>query len=97
MNSDHCFDQLPHLIPVTSTITAILDQAMHLIWNCTPTNFQKEAIPRLLMVRCAPYNPQALLLIPGTGGGKSAISQTVGCVDCGVTLIIVEILALAAD
>ena len=49
------------------------------------------------MMRCAPYNPQALLLVQGTGGRKLAVAQTVGCVDFGVTLIIVETLALAAD
>ena len=95
MDSSHRFEQSPHLTPVT-TITAISDQAMQLIWNRTPTDFQKEAIPRLLMMRCAPYTPQALLHIQGTGGGKSAVAQTVVCVDCGVTLIIVETLALAA-
>ena len=84
----------PHITTI-DTITNISNQAMHLVWNRSPTDFQKEAIPRLLMMRCAPYTPQALLLIQGTGGGKSAVAQTVGCVDCGVTLIIVETLALA--
>ena len=70
---------------------------MHLVWNRSPTDIQKEAIPRLLMMRCAPYTPQALLLIQDAGGGKSAVAQIVGCVDCGVTLIIVETLALADD
>ena len=70
---------------------------MQMIWGRTPMDFQREAIPRLLMMRCAPYTPQALLLVQGTGGGKSAVAQTVACIDCGVTLIIVETLALAAD
>ena len=70
---------------------------MKLVWDRTPIDFQREAIPRLLMMRCAPHNPQALLLVQGTGGGKSAVAQTVGCVDCGMTLVIVETLALAAD
>jgi len=38
-----------------------------------------------------------LLLVQGTFGGKSAVAQTVGCVGFGVTLVIVETLALAAD
>ena len=86
----------PHFTPA-STLCAISDQAMKLVWDMTPIDFQREAIPRLLMMRCAHHNPQALLLVQGTGGGKSAVAQTVGCVDCGVTLIIVETLALAAD
>ena len=97
MDSPNTFTSMsPHLTPA-ATISAISDQAMQLVWNRAPIDFQREAIPRLLMMRCAPYNPQALLLVQGTGGGKSAVAQTVGCVDCGVTLIIVETLALAAD
>ena len=49
------------------------------------------------MMRCVPNHPQALLLVQGTGGGKSAVVQTVGIVDCGVTLVIEETIALSAD
>ena len=70
---------------------------MQCVWARTPHQFQREAIPRLLLMRCAPHTPQTLLLVQGTGGGKSAVARTVGCVDCGVTLVIVETLALAAD
>ena len=75
----------------------ISDQSMQLIWNRTPLDFQREAIPSLLMMRCAPYTPQALLLVQGAGGGKSAVAQIVACIGCGVTLVIVEILALAVN
>ena len=67
------------------------------IWDRTPRDFQNEAIPRLLMMNCPPYRPQALLLVQGTGGGKSAVVQTVGCVNCGVTVVIEPTLALSAD
>ena len=70
---------------------------MQEIWDRSPRDFQKEAIPILLMMRCLPHRPEALLLVQGTGGGKSAVAQTVGCVDCGVTVIIEATLALAAD
>ena len=70
---------------------------MQEIWKRTPNEFQQEAIPRLLIMRCAPNVPQALLLVQGTGGGKSAVAQTVGVVDCGVTLVIEELLAVATD
>ena len=70
---------------------------MQLVWGKTPIGFQRDAIPRLLAMKCAPYNPQALLIVQGTGGGKSAVAQTFGIVDGGVTLIIVEILSLDAD
>ena len=49
------------------------------------------------MMRCALTNPHALLLIQGTGGGKLTVDQTVDCVDCGMTLIIIKALALATN
>ena len=70
---------------------------MQAIWDRSPREFQKEAIPRLLMMRCPPHRPEAMLLVQGTGGGKSAVAQTVGSVECGVTLVIEATLALAAD
>ena len=41
-------------------------------------------------MRCEPCNPQALLLVKGTGSGKLPLAQTVDIVDGCVTLIIVE-------
>ena len=76
---------------------AIAEHAMMSTWNRSPHNFQKEAIPRLLMMRCVPNIPSAMLLVQGTGGGKSAVPQTVGSVTCGVTLIIENTLSLSAD
>ena len=76
---------------------AIAQQAMMLTWNRTPRDFQNEAIPRLLMMRCIPNIPSAMLLVQGTGGGKSAVPQTVGAVTRGVTLIIENTLSLSAD
>ena len=81
----------------SSTFYPIAVHAMQEVWNRTPIDFQREAVPRLLMMRCVPNTPQALLLVQGTGAGKSAVAQTVGIVDCGVTLVIEETLALAAD
>ena len=75
----------------------ISSHAMHEVWDCTPRDFQQVAIPRLLMMRCPPHRPEALLLVQGTRCGKSAVAQNVGCVDCGVTIIIKETLAFAAD
>ena len=46
---------------------------------------------------CNPYCPESMLLVQGTSGGKLAVSQTVKCADYGVTIIIKETLALAAD
>ena len=76
---------------------AIAEQAMLATWNRTPRDFQREAIPRLLMMRCVPNVPSAMLLVQGTGGGKSAVPQTVGAVTRGITLIIESTLSLSAD
>ena len=80
-----------------STLSDVSDHAMQEIWHRTPIDFQREAIPCLLIMRCTTSIPQALLLVQGTGGGKSAVAQTVGVVDCGVTLVIEELLAVATD
>ena len=103
--SPHPPHHFPHHAPISnkymsllpSTLSDITYHAMREIWKRTPNEFQQEAIPRLLMMRCAPNVPQALLLVQGTGGGKSAVAQTVGVVDCGVTLVIEELLAVATD
>lgn len=47
---------------------------MHEIWDCTPCDFQQVAIPRLLMMQYPPHCPEALLLVQGTGSGKSAVA-----------------------
>lgn len=68
-----------------------------MILGRTPMDFQREAFPRPLMMRCAPYTPNELLLVQGTGVGKPVVAQTVACINCGVILVIVETLALAVD
>ena len=78
-------------------LCSIASDAMREVWGRIPRDFQQVAIPRLLTMRHPPNRPQALLLVQRTGGGESAVAQTVGCVDCGVVLIVEETLALAAD
>ena len=57
------------------TFVDISDNVMQSVWNLAPIDFQRETIPRVLMIRCAPYYPQALLLVKlATGGGKSAVA-----------------------
>ena len=75
----------------------VVDNAMTTFWDCNPHEFQREAIARLLMMTCDPYHPTALLLVQSTGGGKSMVPMTVGCVTCGVTLVLENTQSLAAD
>ena len=58
----------------TSSLAHISDHAMQEIWNRTPIDFQRETITRLLMMRCASNHPQSLLVVQGTGSGKSAVA-----------------------
>jgi len=72
----------PHITSADS-ISHISDQLVQMIWGRTPMDFQREAFPRPLMMRCAPYTPYELLLVQGTGVGKPVVAQTVACIDCG--------------
>lgn len=80
-----------------STFNHIADHDMSKVWNRTPIDFQRKAIPRLLMMRCVPNIPRGLLLVQGNGAGKYTVSQTVGLLDFDMALVIKETLALAAD
>ena len=78
-------------------IYPIVDDAMSSVWNRNPKEFQREAIARLLLMKCQPHTPCALLLVQGTGGGKSMVPMTVGITTCGVSLIIENTQSLSAD
>ena len=71
-------------------------QAMHSVFGLVPHDWQEAAILHILaLVRddtCAP-----LLLVRPTGGGKSAVRDTVGVILAGVSLTISPLLSLAAD
>ena len=75
----------------------ISDDTMQEMWYRTPIDFQREVIPRLLSMQCVLNRLKALQLVQDTGGGKSAVAKIVGIVDCGVTPVLEEALALAAD
>lgn len=50
-------------------MSAISHQAITEVWDRAPRDFQREAIPHLLMMRCNPYQPETMLLVQGTSGG----------------------------
>ena len=76
---------------------SITTEAMQHVWNRTPRSFQLNTISHVIRMRCHPHNPQATLLVQGTGGGKSTVHQTIGTVDGGVTVVIEPTLSLGAD
>ena len=77
-----------------SHLSNISNQANQAIWDQSPRNFQKEAIPKLIIMRFSSHHPEDLLLVQRTGFGKLVVAQTVRCVEFGVTVIIE---AIAAD
>ena len=81
----------------TSPLHIIIDEAMNTVWSRSPRDFQREVITHLLQMRCFPNTSGALLLVQGTGCGKSSVAQTFGVVDAGIVLIIENTLALGAD
>lgn len=83
--------------PENSFYRPIADDAMKTVWDMSPNSFQKEIIPHILKIQFNPNFPMPLLLVQGTGGGKSAVAQTIRGIDAGVTLIIQNTLSLASD
>ena len=76
---------------------SIADCAMVSIYNKRPYMFQKKVISHLLKMINYHLHPRAILVVQSTGGGKSAIPQTTAVADGGVTIILENTLALAAD
>lgn len=54
----------PHLIPA-SMMTAMSDQAMQLVWNKTPIDFQRKSIHLLLTMIYTPYSPLSVVSSSG--------------------------------
>ena len=71
--------------------------AMENVWSKSPCSYQLCAITSLLKMHCKGQHPSSLLLVQGTGTGKSTVPQTVGVITCGVTLVIENTLSLGAD
>ena len=77
----------------------IFPQAINvfLLGKQKPNQSKQPLKVQLLMIWFPPYRSESLLLVQGTGVEKSVVVQTTGCVDCGVTIITEETLALAAN
>ena len=75
------------ILTETDLFYPIID-TMLAVWLLSPREFQKQIITHLLQMRCLNHQTAAVLLVHVTGGGKSAVLQTVGIVDAVVVLII---------
>ena len=72
--------------------------AMSTALHHTPRGFQCDVIPYILRMKGSLQNPiHPVLLVQGTGGGKSSVYQTIGIIKQGVSLIIENTLSLSSD
>jgi hypothetical protein len=72
--------------------------AMSTALHHNPRGFQRDVIPYVLKMKRATPNPiHPVLLVQGTGGGKSSVYQTIGIIKQGVSLIIENTLSLSSD
>ena len=78
------------------SLPSVAAEAMQSVFGMSPHPWQEQAISHIITLAkdnsCAP-----LLLVRPTGGGKSAVRDTVGVILAGVSLTISPLLSLAAD
>ena len=79
-----------------TTIEMITD-AMRDIWKKSPWKFQERTIQKLVEMRNKSINCSTLLLVQGTGGGKSVVIQTAACLNLGIMLVIQSTLSLRVN
>ena len=78
-------------------LITIATNAMLEIWGKSPRSFQIPVIKKILKMKYRDESCESILLVQGTGSGKSSVPQTIGVVDGGVTIIIENTLSLSAD
>ena len=82
--------------PPDHNSTTVVEEAMQSVFGMSPHDWQEDTIHHIITLAkdnsCAP-----LLLGRPTGGGKSAVRDTVGVILAGVVLTISPLFSLAAD
>ena len=77
----------------------MVTDAFHRCHGFTPREWQLHICSYLLKCACRPPspNPQPILIVRTTAGGKSAVRNAVGLCTAGVTITVVPLLSLSAD
>ena len=75
----------------------ISSSTMLRVYGTRPKGFQSVLIPHILKMIAGAIPSSPILMVQPTGSGKSAVPATVAVVDGGVTIVIENTLALAAD
>jgi superfamily II DNA helicase RecQ len=78
------------------SLPSVATEAMQTVFGVVPHAWQEQAISHMIALAKANSGTPWLLVWP-TGGGKSAVRDTVGVILAGVTLTICPLLSLAAD
>ena len=71
----------------------ISQQAMEAVWSRTPRGYQIDVIPHIIKMMLGNSTPEPVLLVQGTGSGKSTVPLTSAVVDGGVSIVIENTLA----
>jgi superfamily II DNA helicase RecQ len=83
-------------LPSDHNSTTVVEEAMQSVFGMLPHDWQQDTIHQIITL--AKDNSCALLLLVWpTGGGKSAVRDTVGVILADVVLTISPLLSLAAD
>ncbi len=79
----------------------VVIQAMSHIYGYIPRPFQLETVSRIIRMKSTSNDTsrqvRPTMLVQGTGGGKTSVYQTIGCIMRGVHLIIQNTLSLSSD
>ena len=76
----------------------IIENCMHLVWKMKKTRkFQLDAVKSILSMKKKDVTTKPTLLVQGTGGGKSAVMQTLSTLLNGVTIVFENTLSLSSD
>jgi hypothetical protein len=95
MASHQDYSDAAHALQVL-TLPSVATDAMQTVFGMAPHAWQEQAISHIIALAKADSGAPLLLVRP-TGGGKSAVRDTVGVILAGVTLTICPLLSLAAD
>ena len=79
------------------TYNQIAVDAMHSVLGRAPLGFQLPSIAHVLRMMSGELSPSTVLLVQPTGTGKSTVPLTCSVIDCGVSIVIENTLALGID
>ena len=80
-----------------SAFEDVCSESMQSARNRSPCELQRKVAAHIVSMQCYDNDPYETLLAQGTGGGKSAVHESVGTVGAGLALVVENALSLGAD